>query len=311
VPGARLETGEIREHYVRMIGGAPIGIPYSGTQRQRLAELDVQGNLVEGEFESREERDRSFEEVQRLFTCDNLERLDDLREHGRPALRRVGQAIADLLVAQGFVEVTTPIKIGRGSLLKMGLHEQHPLWRQIFWLDNARCLRPMLAPNLYFLLSHLTRIWPRPVRLFEIGPCFRDESEGARHLSEFTMVNLVELGPEASEEARLRELGENVMSALGLDYRIESAASEIYGASQDIVTTDGLEVASGVAGPHFLDEAWGIDEPWVGWGFGVERLAMAAADSRQIHRFGRSLIYQDGARLNIQRSAHQNVRKRD
>jgi phenylalanyl-tRNA synthetase alpha chain len=52
-------------------------------------------------------------------------------------------------------------------------------------------------------------------------------------------------------------------------------------------------------GPHPLDVNWDITEAWAGWGFGLERLALAAEGSCQIRRFGRSLMYLDGARLNV------------
>jgi O-phosphoseryl-tRNA(Cys) synthetase len=73
----------------------------------------------------------------------------------------------------------------------------------------------------------------------------------------------------------------------------------VYGATLD-VEIDDVEMASGVAGPHTLDAAWEITDPWAGWGFGLERLAMVMEGSPQIGRFARSLIYLDGARLNVQ-----------
>ena len=158
----------------------------------------------------------------------------------------------------------------------------------------------MLAPNLYYLLSHLQRLWPLPVRIFEVGPCFRKESKGAQHLTEFTMLNLVELGPEGPAGRAARGTRRIWCSdPLGLAYELRAKESEVYGATIDI-EWDGLELASGVAGPHPLDERWEIIDPWAGWGFGLERLAMALEGSAQIRRFGRSLMYLDGARLNVQ-----------
>jgi phenylalanyl-tRNA synthetase alpha chain len=48
-----------------------------------------------------------------------------------------------------------------------------------------------------------------------------------------------------------------------------------------------------------MDDAWGIVEPWVGLGFGVERLIMAREGYPNIERAGRSLSYVDGVRLNL------------
>ena len=43
------------------------------------------------------------------------------------------------------------------------------------------------------------------MQIFEIGPCFRRESGGAQHASEFTMLNLVEAGlPIEARVERLR-----------------------------------------------------------------------------------------------------------
>jgi hypothetical protein len=61
----------------------------------------------------------------------------------------------------------------------------------------------------------------------------------------------------------------------------------------------GIEVASGVTGPHRLDTRWGIFDPWVGIGFGLERLCQVKAGYANIKRVGRSLKYLDGVRLNI------------
>lgn len=35
----------------------------------------------------------------------------------------------------------------------------------------------MLAPNLYFLLRELVNIWEKPVRIFEVGSCFRKDTK--------------------------------------------------------------------------------------------------------------------------------------
>lgn len=292
-----------------MAGGrenqAPGLIGYSPAQRQRLAELQLQGAPAEPDFRSPEERDRVFEEEQQALIRENLERLETLRTAvRRPLVRRLESSLIEALTAAGFVEVQTPTIIGKGSLEKVGLDPSHPLWRQVFWVDRTRCLRPMLAPNLYYLLSHLQRLWPRPLRLFEVGPCYRKESKGAAHLSEFTMLNLVELGPEAGSRERLEELARLVMDQVrgltpGVVYELRAKESEVYGATID-VEVQGLEVASGVTGPHPLDANWEITEPWAGWGFGLERLAMAVEGSPQIRRYGRGLMYLDGARLNVQ-----------
>ncbi|MGE5258466.1 MAG: pyrrolysine--tRNA(Pyl) ligase large subunit, partial [Hyphomicrobiales bacterium] len=142
----------------------------------------------------------------------------------------------------------------------------------------------------------------KPVRLFEVGPCFRKESGGARHGREFTMLNLVEAGLALEErEGRLKELAARVAESAGLaDYRIAPAQSEVYGDTIDILAGKRqLEVGSGAMGPHRLDRAWRITDAWVGIGFGLERLLMASANLDRLAGLGRSLSYLDGIRLNI------------
>lgn len=167
-------------------------------------------------------------------------------------------------------------------------------------MDNNKCLRPMLAPNLYHYLKILDRLWSKPVRIFEIGPCFRKESQGAQHLNEFTMLNLVELGVDKGKQTeRLKELGSLVMEEIGVkNYEFVETESEIYGITVDVVFDD-LELGSGAFGPLKMDEQWGIFEPWVGIGFGLERLAMTLQGHRNIRRVGRGLTYLDGSLLNI------------
>lgn len=160
----------------------------------------------------------------------------------------------------------------------------------------------MLAPHLYYVLKDLLRLWEKPVRIFEVGPCFRKESAGAKHSTEFTMLNLVEMGmPLDIRESRLKELAHLVLETAGItDYRLEPKQSEVYGETIDIVSgKPGLELGSGAMGPHPLDHAWKIKENWMGIGFGLERLLMVSRNSRSISRMSRSLTYLDGIRLNV------------
>ena len=65
--------------------------------------------------------------------------------------------------------------------------------------------------------------------------------------------------------------------------------SEVYGDMVD-VEVNGTEVCSADVGPHPLDGNWGIVDPWVGLGFGLERLLMAREGYPNIERAGRSLM---------------------
>ena len=278
-------------------------IPWTQTQTQRLNELNAPDSALKKTFDDEPAREKAYQALEKSLVINQRRRLAEFQTtHRRPELCRLENKLAEMLMQDGFSQVTTPIIMSRGLLKKMSIDSKHPLNSQIFWLQEDKCLRPMLAPHLYYLLVDLLRIWKRPVRIFEIGPCFRKESRGSKHASEFTMLNLVEMGtPENTRRERIQDVGSRVAAAAGVkNYRFETVTSEIYGDTIDIVAgKDGLEIASAAMGPHPLDRPWKINESWIGIGFGLERLLMASHRSRNLARFGRSLAYLDGVRLNI------------
>lgn len=276
---------------------------WTEAQRNRLLELGADPPQLQCRFADSSARSRCFQELSSALGAAQKQRLAALRDtHRRPALRRLESDLVGVLTGAGFVEVTTPIIMSRGHLEHMSVMSDHPLSKQVFWLDDKHCLRPMLAPHLYYVMKDLLRLWPKPVRIFEVGPCFRKESDGARHSVEFTMLNLCEFGlPEEGREARLKALAGLVTATAGIPHcRFMAEESKVYGSTLDVVDPEkGLELGSGAMGPHPLDRAWGITETWVGIGFGLERLLMAASGGESLARFGRSLSYQDGIRLNL------------
>ena len=279
-------------------------VTWTETQLRRLQELDASESDINQHFENAAARENAFQKIEKKQAQKLRQRLKRFREVDlKPALCRLEAELAETLVKQGFVQVTTPIIMSRGLLQKMSIDANHPLNSQIYWLDKNKCLRPMLAPHLYYLLVDLLRLWDKPVKIFEVGPCFRKESHGAQHSSEFTMLNLVEMGlPADQRKDRIKELGALVSEAAGIkEHRFEKITSEIYGDTIDIVAgKDQVEVGSAAMGPHPLDRPWKITDTWVGIGFGLERLLMVAQNSRNLAKMGRSLTYLDGIRLNIQ-----------
>ena len=248
-------------------------------------------------FESAAERDSVFSRCVSELVSRNEDGISELIAHPRRNdLCGIECAIADRLVAEGFIEVRTPTIMSLSSLEKMGITEGHPLYRQMFLIDERRCLRPMLAPNLYVVMRRLRDHTDGPVRIFEIGSCFRKESKSSRHLEEFTMMNLVELGPDGDATGHLRSWISAVMDAVGLDYTLSREESDVYVETLD-VEVDGVEVASGAVGPHPLDPAHDIHEPWAGVGFGLERLLMLRDGRSGIRKTSRSLSYLDGYRI--------------
>jgi phenylalanyl-tRNA synthetase alpha chain len=285
----------------------PAALGYTATQTQRLRELGVPPKDLRARFTDDHARDDAFAELERRWTRTGRARLGALREETRETqLAQLTRVLASAVRDAGFVQVVTPTIISREALEKMGISPSDPLAEQIFWLADDRCLRPMLAPNLYTLMRKLARFWRQPFGLFEVGSCFRRDTKGASHLNEFTMMNLVELGtPMERRDERLRELAALVMGAARVtNYELVHKPSVVYGDTVDIVAgpiTAGerLEVCSAAMGPHPLDDAWGITDPWVGLGFGLERLLVAREGYPNIERAGRSLSYIDGVRLNI------------
>jgi len=237
---------------------------WSVTQKQKLIELNADPHLLNEVFVDMKARDQAFQKIEKGLVKKNKDHLTELKNSVyRPMIFKIEGELIDRLVKEGFVQVTTPIILAKKMLEKMTITSEHPLNKQVFWLDKNKCLRHMLAPNLYYVLRDLERVWKKPVRIFEIGPCFRKESQGAYHLNEFTMLNLVELGvPEGQQDERLRELGAILMNEIGIkDYKFVMEASEVYGTTIDVV--------SRIRG------------------------------YRNIRRIGRSLSYLDGSRLNI------------
>jgi len=220
-----------------------------------------------------------------------------IKAPSRHQLTQLEADISKALISKGFIEVRTPTIISTASLEKMTITPEHPLYQQVFFIDEKRCLRPMLAPNLYYVMRKLRDHTDGPVRIFEIGSCFRKESRSSAHLEEFTMLNLVEMGPERDATEALKEYIGDVMGVTGLDYTLSREESDVYKETLDVMIGD-TEVSSGAVGPHVLDPAHDVHEPWSGVGFGLERLLMLMNDKGSVKKTGRSLSYLNGAKIN-------------
>lgn len=276
---------------------------YSVSQRQRLIELNADETVVDQEFETVDERNQAFRKIEKQFVRDNKEKLKKLMEEEHiPLTLRIEDALEKWLTEEeGFTRVATPIMIGTDKIKKMNIDNDNHLREQIYWLDGKKCLRPMLAPNLYEVMRDLYKITNKPVKIFEAGSCFRKESQGSQHMNEFTMLNFVELDSvkDGEQMARLEELAHGAMKALGIEnYELVKETSGVYIETLDI-EVNGVEIASGAYGPHPLDANWGIFEPWVGIGFGLERIAMVKGEYQTIKRAGKSISYVNGIPLKL------------
>lgn len=276
-------------------------LTWTDTQARRLKELGIDPENTG--FSTSEERNRKFQQIEKKQVRTERIRLTDfLTSKKKTHLAQLTEDLTAMLNFQGFARVNTPLIISKAALSKMTIDENHPLFHQVYWINNKQCLRPMLAPNLYSLMVDFSRLNHRPISFFEIGSCFRKESDGAKHSSEFTMLNLVEMGlPMENRQNRLEELASLVAKTAGLsDFKFEIEDSKVYGTTLDVVAgPDEIEVASGAMGPHPLDEPWGFTDTWVGMGFGLERLLMTSQGDASIGKWGKSLAYVDGIRLRI------------
>lgn len=278
-------------------------IKWTRAQERRLKELGLDPGEVQKSVSDPRERDRLFRTLEKSQVKDQRRALKTLLSQTcKTQIKTLGENLEKALYQEGFTGVTTPTIITAHALKKMSIDQDHPLSKQIFWLNNKQCLRPMLAPNLYSLMQDFSRLNHSPVRFFEIGSCFRKESSGARHANEFTMLNLVEMGVDPSERRdRLEYLANTIMAAAEVkDYCFETEDSKVYGSTLDLVAgEDRTEVASGAMGPHSLDGPWGVTETWVGMGFGLERLIMISNKDTSIGKWVKSLSYLDGISLKI------------
>lgn len=276
-------------------------LTWTDLQKKRLQELSCTDSLAMSSFATAEEREAAFKREEACLKQQAMEHLARLRDvTRRPALCRMENRLADALTGAGFVQVTTPVILARNMLARMTIDDHHALFSQVFWLDDKRCLRPMLAPNLYTVLKDVLRLWPKPVRLFEIGSCFRKESQSSNHLNEFTMLNLVEWGlPEEDRLPRLEQMAALVMRTAGIrGFHLQQEDSVVYGDTIDVMLGE-LELGSGAMGPHALDGLWGMTGAWMGLGFGLERLVMVSEGRRNVRSVGKGISYLDGVRLNL------------
>jgi phenylalanyl-tRNA synthetase alpha chain len=146
-------------------------IPWSPVQRRRLEELQAAAEL-DRLFSGEAERDAAFQELEKRLVKAGRAELAALQAAARPpGLCRLEACLSDLLAGAGFTRVLTPTLMSRGMLARMGIRLGHPLHEKIFWVDERRCLRPMLAPT-------CTRCW-WTCRSGKAGAHFRGGSASA------------------------------------------------------------------------------------------------------------------------------------
>jgi histidyl-tRNA synthetase len=128
-----------------------------------------------------------------------------------------------ICLAHGFREVQTPIfehtelfttKSGPGIVEEIYAFKDKG--------DREICLRPELtAPVIRFFINDLTN-YPRPLKLFYFGPCFRYERPQAGRFREFYQFGAEVIGsPTPEMDAEVIGLAASILERTGLqDYRI-------------------------------------------------------------------------------------------
>lgn len=268
-------------------------LSYTSTQKERIKSL-----LTPADDMTFPEGLPEFRELESMLVKRRKEDLRKMYEEDREhVLAKLEREISHFFVERGFVEIRTPIIIPAEYIERMGITEEDPLSKQIFRVDGNLRLRPMLAPGLYNYLRKFDKVLPDPIRIFEIGPCYRKESEGSAHLEEFTMLNFCQMGSGCNRE-NLEALIDEFLDFLGVDYEIVADSCMVYGDTIDVMHGD-LEISSAVVGPIPQDIDWGITKPWMGAGFGLERLLKVKHNYSNIRRGSRSETYYNGINLNL------------
>ncbi|WP_370572409.1 pyrrolysine--tRNA(Pyl) ligase [Methanomethylovorans sp.] len=268
-------------------------VGFTQSQKDRIVSL-----LGPDEMISFSKEKRSFQELE--VTLIN-KRKDDLRkvyEDSREnLLGKLERQITEFFVERGFMEIKSPILIPFEYMERMGVGEDTKLSQQIFRVDESMCLRPMLAPGLYNYLYKFDNVLPDPIRIFEIGPCYRKESDGKSHLEEFTMLNFCQMGSKCTRE-NLILLIQDFLDFLNIEHEIVSDNCMVYGETIDVLHKD-MELSSAVVGPIPQDIDWGINKPWMGAGFGLERLLKVMHSFKTIKRAARCENYYNGISTNL------------
>lgn len=270
----------------------PARVPVHAAELTR-SQLDRLETLVFSSDKASLNTGMSFRELESELLARRKEDLKRIYvEERENNLGKLERDITKFFVDRGFLEIKSPILIPAEYVERMGIDDDTELSKQVFRVDKNLCLRPMLAPSLYNYLRKLDKVLPDPIKIFEIGPCYRKESDGKDHLEEFTMLNFCQMGSDCSRE-NLEVLIRELLDYLKIDFEIVGDSCMVYGETLDVLHGN-LELSSAVVGPIPLDREWGIDKPWIGAGFGLERLLKVMHNFKNVKRAARSESYYNG-----------------
>ena len=104
---------------------------FTVTQRERLTELNADQETLDKSFETAEERNTVFKELERALARESREKLKDLLDNRHvPAADVVAGKLQEWLLGDGYTKVTTPTIISKQMLEKMTIDEFHHLSEQ-------------------------------------------------------------------------------------------------------------------------------------------------------------------------------------
>jgi hypothetical protein len=145
-----------------------MSISFTVTQKERLTELNAAPALLDKAFNDEKERNKYFLKIEKEYVKANRQKLKNILNNKHlPDSLIVQMDLQNWLTEElGFTQVQTPTIISSSMLDKMTITKDNPLYEQVFWLDSKKCLRPMLAPNLYVIMREVLRISNEPVKIF-------------------------------------------------------------------------------------------------------------------------------------------------
>ncbi|MCP4454057.1 MAG: pyrrolysine--tRNA(Pyl) ligase large subunit, partial [Planctomycetes bacterium] len=116
-------------------------LTWTDIQSKRLKELNVGADAMASAFESHDARNHAYQTTEKQLLKREKARLNEFLTHQlQPELCKLECHLTRVLNQQGFSRVTTPTLISKTQLGKMSIDEQHPLFDQVFWINDKQCL---------------------------------------------------------------------------------------------------------------------------------------------------------------------------
>lgn len=170
------------------------------------------------------------------MTTDNAKGFQDII--GEEALKR--QKIREILVENfkkyGFEPVETPI-IEYEEFVKQG-NENDEAVSEVFKLQDRGNRKLALRYEFTFQLKRLSKNQKLPLKVYQIGPVFRDEPTSANRFRQFTQCDADILGAGIKDEAEILALAAEILNNLGIKFAININNRKLL---NEILDKDGIK----------------------------------------------------------------------